>query len=63
MILAALTTMRYASDSDGFHESKWHKTLIPQMYFRDRKMALTAIFHTKNCQTKNLWVKIPRSLR
>ena len=24
---------------------------------------LTAIFHTKNCQTENLWVKIPRSLR
>ena len=23
----------------------------------------TAIFHTKNCRTKNLWVKIPKSLR
>ena len=23
----------------------------------------TAISHTKNCQTKNLWVKIPKSLR
>ena len=22
----------------------------------------TANFHTKNCQTKNLWVKIPKSL-
>ena len=23
----------------------------------------TALFHTNNCQTKNLWVRIPRSLR
>ena len=22
-----------------------------------------AIFHTKNCRTKNLWVKIPKPLR
>ena len=25
--------------------------------------ANTVIFHTKNCQTKNLWVKIPKLLR
>ena len=26
-------------------------------------VATTAIIHTKNCQTKNLWAKIPKSLR
>ena len=26
-------------------------------------ITITAIFHTKNCQTKNLRVKIPKSLR
>ena len=28
-----------------------------------RRIHNTAIFHTKNCQTKHLWVKIPKSLR
>ena len=32
---------------------------LPRILARGR----TAIFHTKNCQTKNLWVKIMESLR